>query len=118
MVRPDLRYLSGMSKQPDTRIVAAKLAEIESEMKRMGLWQSEPLRPEQYEFRQAFAMDTMAFSQWLQFIFVPRVRGIIAAGGQFPSKSQVGAQAVREFDTLPEADKLMSLLSEFDALFG
>ena len=107
-----------MSKQPDPRVVANALAEIESEMKRIGLWQSEPLRPEQYEFRQAFAMDTMAFSQWLQFIFIPRVRQIIAAGGQFPSKSQVGAQAVREFDTLPDAEKLLDLLSEFDALFG
>ena len=107
-----------MSNQPDPRVVANALAEIESEMKRIGLWQSEPLRPEQYEFRQAFAMDTMAFSQWLQFIFIPRVRQIIAAGGQFPSKSRVGAQAVREFDTLPDAEKLLDRLSEFDALFG
>ena len=107
-----------MSKQPDPRIVAAKLAEVEDEMKRMGLWQRDSLRPEQYEFRQAFAMDTMAFSQWLQFIFIPRVKEIIAAGGQFPSESQVGAQAIREFDSWPDAEKLLGLLSEFDALFG
>jgi len=31
--------------------VQAKIAEIEQEMKRIGYWQSEPLRPEQYEFR-------------------------------------------------------------------
>ena len=108
-----------MSKQqPDPSVVTAKLAEIEQEMKRIGFWQDQPLRPEQYEFRQAFAMDTMAFSQWLQFIFIPRVREIIATGGQFPTKSQVGAQAVREFDTWPDAGNLVSLLSEFDALFG
>jgi uncharacterized protein YqcC (DUF446 family) len=76
------------------------------------------LRSEQYEFRQAFAMDTMAFSQWLQFIFVPRVKEIIAESGQFPAQSMVGAQAVREFDTQPNAGRLVELLSEFDALFG
>jgi len=114
----DLRYLQMMSKQPDAKVVAAKLAEIEDEMKRAGLWQEIPLRPEQYEFRQAFAMDTMAFSQWLQFIFVPRVKEIAASGGQFPAKSMVGAQAVREFDTQPGAERLVELLSEFDALFG
>lgn len=90
--------------------------EIEAEMKRSGLWQSEPLKPEQLNFRQAFAMDTMAFSQWLQFIFVLKVREAIAAN-RFPSSSSVGAQAVREFDTVPNASRLTTLLSEFDALF-
>ena len=47
---------------------------IEAEMRRIGYWQSEPLRPEQMEFTQAFAMDTMIFAQWMQFVFLPRVR--------------------------------------------
>lgn len=89
---------------------------IEAEMRRAGYWQSDPLRPEQMEFTQAFAMDTMIFAQWLQFVFLPRVREA-AASNQFPSGSSVGAQAVREFDGDPNADRLMTLLSEFDALF-
>jgi uncharacterized protein YqcC (DUF446 family) len=111
-----------MSKQSDYEIVSAKLDEIESEMKRIGLWQNEPLHEEQYDFRGAFGMDTMAFNQWLQFIFIPRVREIIAQGGEFPSKSEVGAQAFREFIAYPSSgdntEKLVSLLNEFDALFG
>ena len=97
--------------------VEAKVDAIEAEMKRRGLWQSNPLTPEQYEFQQAFALDTMAFSQWLQFIFIPRVRNIIQTRDEFPSSSSVGAQAVREFDWYDEASKLTSMLSEFDALF-
>ena len=34
-----------------------------------------------------------------------------------PDKSQVGAQAVRELDTVPTASRLVTLLSEFDDLF-
>jgi len=104
-------------RSPDYSAVAAKLDEIEEEMKRVGLWQEKPLAPEQYNFTSAFAMDTMSFDQWLQFIFVPRVRGIISAGGGFPASSSVGAQAVREFDTHPNAQRLITLLSEFDRLF-
>ena len=89
---------------------------IEAEMRQTGYWQSEPLRPEQMEFTQAFAMDTMAFAQWLQFIFLTRVREA-AAANQFPSGSSVCAQAVREFDGDPHAGELLTLLSEFDALF-
>jgi len=85
-------------------------------MRKIGFWQSKPLRPEQLDFTQAFAMDTMSYAQWLQFIFLPRVREA-AASNQFPSGSSVGAQAVREFDGDPDAGRLVTLLSEFDALF-
>src|SRR5215470_6102846 len=92
--------------------VADYADQIEAEMHRIGMWQSEPLRPEQLEFTQAFAMDTMTFAQWLQFIFLVRVREAVASN-EFPSGSSVGAQAVREFDGDPDADRLVTLLSEF-----
>jgi uncharacterized protein YqcC (DUF446 family) len=75
------------------------------------------LAPEPYDFQRAFALDTMAFSQWLQFIFIPRVRALIQTRSEFPSNSSVGAQAVREFDGFEEAAELILILSEFDALF-
>jgi len=96
--------------------VARYADDIEAEMRRIGFWQSEPLRPEQLEFTQAFAMDTMTYAQWLQFIFLPRVREAVASN-QFPSSSSVGTQAVREFDGAPDAGRLVTLLSEFDGLF-
>jgi uncharacterized protein YqcC (DUF446 family) len=85
-------------------------------MRRIGFWQVEPPPPEAFEFRVAFAMDTMAFSQWLQFVFIPRVRSLLENGGEWPSGSQVGVKAVREFDGVEEAANLVGLLSEFDAL--
>jgi uncharacterized protein YqcC (DUF446 family) len=104
---------------PDYDTVAAKIGEIEAEMRRIGMWQDGPLAPEQYGFRQAFGMDTMAFEQWLQFVLVPRVREIIAARGRFPPHSEVAAQAVREFDAHPlDTSRLQTILSEFDRLFG
>ncbi len=102
---------------PDYTTVESKLNDIEAEMKRIGYWREEPLPPEMYNFTQAFAMDTMPYSYWLQFIFVPRVRSIIAERGQFPSRSMVGAQAIREFDGVDEAADLVTMLCEFDALF-
>jgi uncharacterized protein YqcC (DUF446 family) len=86
-------------------------------MKRIGYWSNDPLPEEAYDFREAFAMDTMAFSQWLQFILLPRVRLIIEQEGDFPTESMVGVQAAREFDGDADAAHLVSLLSEFDALF-
>ncbi len=98
--------------------VQRQLDEIEAEMKRTGYWRDEPLPPEMYNFTQAFAMDTMPFSYWLQFIFIPRVRSIIAERGQFPSRSMVGTQAIREFDGNEDAEHLVDLLNRFDRLFA
>ena len=102
---------------PEHKRVREKLAAIEAEMRRIKLWQSEPPAEAQSNFREAFARDTLAFAQWLQFIFIPRVKSIVEARGEFPSSSSVGTQALREFDGYAEADALVSLLCEFDGLF-
>ena len=105
-------------KKPNRQAVADKLAAVEAEMKRIGFWQTEPLPPEKYDFQRGFALDTMAFTQWLQFIFIPRVKEIIASEGEFPEKSHVSAQALRELDGEVDAGRLLELLGEFDAMFG
>ena len=93
------------------------ITQIEAEMKRKGYWSTEPLPAEAYDFRQAFAMDTMTFPQWLQFVLIPRVRQIIEEQGAFPPQSMVGTQAIREFDGDANAAQLVSLLNDFDRLF-
>lgn len=103
-------------RMPDTQAVLSKLEQIETEMRNIKLWQESLLEAEQYNFKTAFAGDTMSFSQWLQFIFIPNVKRA-AANGSFPSSSQVSARAVREFDGIKEASTLIEYLSEFDALF-
>ena len=99
-------------------LVQKHLDAIEAEMKKVGFWQNEALEAEKYNFKTAFAADTMAFPQWLQFIFIPRVRGILETKGVFPSSSMVGVKAVREFDAYSEADSLTDLLCGFDRLFS
>ena len=102
---------------PDYNTVESKINDIEAEMKRIGYWHGEPLPSEMYHFTQAFALDTMPFVYWLEFVFIPRVRSIIAEQGQFPSSSMVGTQAIREFDGDHDASGLVRMLCEFDDLF-
>jgi len=104
---------------PDSTLIANArkiIAEIEAEMKRIGYWSIDPLPAEVYDFRQAFAMDTMTFAQWLQFVFIPRVHQIIETQAAFPAQSMVGTQAIREFDGDANVEHLVSLLNDFDRL--
>lgn len=96
--------------------VAAKADQIESEMRHIGMWSDVAPAAEKFQSQRAFYGDTMAFSQWLQFVFLPRVREAVSGQNPFPKSSAVGAYAVRELDGQDEAQRLAGLLSEFDRL--
>ena len=99
----------------DATAVAAMLAEIEAELTARYPDLPEPTA-EQVEQGGAFGGQTMAFVQWLRFVFVPAVTARLA-DGDLPATSEVGAYAVRELDGDPDAGTLIGLLSDFDALF-
>jgi uncharacterized protein YqcC (DUF446 family) len=95
---------------------AELLDKIESELRRINYWQSTPLPEEKFDDMGAFGINTMAFSQWLQFVFLPQARKAVSGEREFPSESNVSAHAVREFDGDLDAATLVSLLCEFDAV--
>jgi uncharacterized protein YqcC (DUF446 family) len=92
------------------------LDKIEAELRQIGYWQSTPLPEEKFRNMGAFGMNTMAFSQWLQFVFLPQARRAVSGEREFPGSSDVSVQAIREFDGDPNTGDLVSLLCEFDAV--
>ncbi len=83
--------------------IAAAIDAIETEMRRIGFWDAPAPSAERIARGGAFGTGSMTFSQWLRFVFVPRVRAILVAGadGEWPKKSQVAAQAAREWGHSP-----------------
>jgi len=90
-----------------------KLDAIEATMRRLGVWSSAPLAPERMNFQEPFAMDTMNFTEWLQFVFMPRAR-VAAESVQFPKGWGIGTMAAREFDGRLEFEPLAEQLAEFE----
>jgi uncharacterized protein YqcC (DUF446 family) len=98
-------------------IVKEKIAAIEAEMRRIGLWQEEPLPKRAYDYTLAFAQDSMAFHQWLQFVFIPQVKKMAEDYEELPKMSRVSPAAVRAFEGWDKGSRLIVLLKEFDNLF-
>jgi len=96
------------------RTAGAKLDAIEAEMRKVSVWSPKPLASEKMNFREPFGMDTMSFTEWLQFVFMPRARAA-AQSGQFPKGWGVATISAREFDGMPEFGRLTELLSDFEA---
>jgi uncharacterized protein YqcC (DUF446 family) len=66
-------------------------------MKAAGLWSTDALAEEKMQFHGPFGIGCMSFEEWLQFIFIQRVRTIIDTIGVFPQSSGVYMQAYREW---------------------
>ncbi|HCW07777.1 MAG TPA: hypothetical protein DGG95_10485 [Cytophagales bacterium] len=99
-------------------VVLAKANEIKIELKRLQRWDDNPMPEEKFEQMGAFGQGAMSFEQWIQFVLIDTIKEIVTHQGDFPSESNVGAYAVREFDGDPAASKLIQLLLELDSLIN
>jgi uncharacterized protein YqcC (DUF446 family) len=94
-------------------------AQIEAEMRRLGLWLDHPPSEQEVLSGGAFGLGTVGFDTWLQVIFVTRLRQVAAGEFDIPASSSVAAQAVREWDGDPlDRHRLLELVQQVDALLG
>jgi uncharacterized protein YqcC (DUF446 family) len=64
--------------------VALELDAVEAALRAIGGWQTLPPPPAALASTEPFCVDTLNFAQWLQFVFLPRMRASIARR-QLPS---------------------------------
>jgi uncharacterized protein YqcC (DUF446 family) len=92
---------------------------IEGELRRLGWWTATPPTAQALASQQPFAVDSMAFEQWLQWLFLPRMQQILASGGPLPGTC--GIQPMAEMvlvDRASQARALLALLGEVDRLIA
>ena len=66
-----------------------------------------------------FAVDTMGFDQWLQWIFLPRMKQILEHVLALPNASGILVMADTVYVDRPEESReLRRLLAEFDQLIS
>jgi uncharacterized protein YqcC (DUF446 family) len=77
--------------------VKSLLMDIEHELRILGLWQKEIPTEEALASSEPFAVDSLTFSQWLQFIFLPRMYFLIEQNIQLPTNCQITPMAEEYF---------------------
>ncbi|WP_417567904.1 YqcC family protein [Marinobacter sp.] len=107
--------------KPDNPIgqVADRLLKIEMELRQLGLWESKPPPEEAFQSTQPFCIDTLEFHQWLQFVFVTRMKVIIESDHPLPAISGIAPMAEEHFRGRPEpGSALVRELEEIDRLLS
>lgn len=103
----------------DARVneLAEHLLLIERELRVLGWWQEQAPSAAALASQEPFCVDTLTFEQWLQWIFLPRMKQLLEADAALPSVS--GIQPMAEMVYREQSGvtrRLLELLGEFDRL--
>lgn len=99
--------------------IADHLLLIERELHVQGWWSEQHPSAEALASVVPFAVDSMSFEQWLQWIFLPRMRHILEHGLALPNASGILVMAETVYSNKPdESRELRRLLAEFDQLIS
>ena len=105
----------------DARIpqIADQLLLIERQLRQLGLWAQQAPSVEALASQQPFCVDSLAFEEWLQWIFLPRLKSMLEANAPLPTASGIAAMAEQVFvGRALEVNGLIAALEEFDRLIG
>ncbi|MDH5229357.1 MAG: YqcC family protein [Gammaproteobacteria bacterium] len=90
--------------------------DIEDELRCLQLWQND--RPDTLALQSTkpFCSDTLQFEQWLQWVFIPRLRLLIDNELDLPNQSQIHEYARSCLEQTPAHERFLQLLMELDQL--
>lgn len=99
--------------------VAEVLIDIEKELRELQLWEFEMPSDEALSSTEPFAVDTLTFPQWLQFIFLPRMYFMIEQSLPLPSNCGIAPMAEQYFSVLNlHSSPLIVYLQRVDGLLS
>lgn len=99
--------------------IADVLLEVEAVLRASGRWEWRPPPESDLRSTQPFCIDTLRFEQWLQWVFLPRMKDILEQSRPLPGKSSifVYAQEYLRKSNPPEGN-LLTLIKRFDDLIA
>jgi uncharacterized protein YqcC (DUF446 family) len=93
--------------------------DIEAEMRNQLLWSGDRPSEEALASTEPFSVDTLSFTEWLQFVFIERMQWLIEEDEALPSNSGILPMAEEYFrGNRHQPRQLMKLLGQIDDLLS
>ena len=97
------------------KTISTLLDAVEAEMQRNGMWQEASPSAAALASLEPFAIDTLSFDEWLQWIFIAKLRTMIDVGAPLPSSCSVAPMAEESWARRsPEPKEIIALLVRID----
>ncbi|MBB3105128.1 YqcC family protein [Azomonas macrocytogenes] len=103
----------------DARVpeIAEQLLLIERELRVQQLWSNSQPTAEALSSQEPFCIDTLLFEEWLQWVFLPKMKFILENDVPLPLASGIRTMAETVYSgSLNELRNLLDVLERFDRL--
>ena len=101
--------------QKKRQLLATLITQLEAELRKHKLWQTERPSEQALASQLPFAIDSLTFTQWLQFIFIEKITQLLQLNLALPTKMAVAPMASEYFrlqtNTCPE---IVALITRID----
>jgi uncharacterized protein YqcC (DUF446 family) len=94
------------------------LVQLTALLQKHALWQSEPIDAEALLSKTPFCHDTMAFEQWLQFVFIEKIQQLITHRQPLPRNFAIASMAQMTLVNKAGSDEIIELLTALDTFLG
>jgi len=99
--------------------IAEVLIDIEAQLRQLGQWDVVPPTVQALASDQPFCVDTLTLPQWLQFVFLPTLYGMLEAGENLPGRCGIAPMAEEYFrGTGLGSGELVAALVRIDELLS
>ena len=105
--------------QQKRQLLADLLSALEGELFALKLWQIN--RPSELALAsvEPFAIDTLSFPEWLQFIFIEKMTQLLQLGLALPNAMAITPMATEYFKVLPiNSDGLITVIRDIDLVIN
>ncbi len=93
------------------------LHQLEQTLRELEWWDSTPPPVEAMQSEVPFCADRLEFRQWLQWLFIPRMRELANRGGRLPRECRIAPAGEAVWQKEAEASRrLLPLLRRIDQL--
>lgn len=97
--------------------IADQLLLIERALRLQGLWSDQEMPETAVYSTEPFALDCLQLEEWLQWIFLPRMKTILEMNHPLPASSGIREMAEMVYaEKLQEVATLLEALEQFDQL--
>jgi len=98
----------------ETRL-AELLDDLQTELTRLDLWEATPPPPAALASPLPFCVDTLRFTQWLQWVFIPRTRAVLEGAAALPARSGIRPMAEEALAGCPwDTASLIAIVGAID----
>ena len=101
--------------QEKRQLISALMNELEQALRVQKLWQSEPPSEQALASTEPFAIDTLNFTQWLQFIFIEKISVLLQINLPLPTAMAIAPMATEYFKSQSiNSAEIVALITRID----